>query len=122
MSEKVTILYLDDEEVNLFIFKSSFKSDFNVITTTSPEEAIQQIANNDAIKAVVSDMRMPVMNGVEFISKVRTAKPKIPCYILTGFDFNEEINAALNAGVVSRSFEKPFDKEVMTTHILNEAV
>lgn len=117
MSNKPTILYLDDEEVNLFIFKSNFDDKFNVITSSTPAEALEQIGSEVQIGAVISDMRMPGMNGVEFITKASQAHPNIPYYILTAFDDNEEINQAVDSGLIEECFKKPFDKDLIESSI-----
>lgn len=117
MSNKPTILYLDDEDVNLFIFKSNFDDKFEVITTNSPADALEKIDSKTKIGAVISDMRMPGMNGVEFITKAKEAHPEIPYYILTAFDDNEEINNAVNNGLIKQCFKKPFDKDQIETSI-----
>lgn len=113
MADRPTILYLDDEEINLFIFKSNFDDKYEVITSDSPSEALEQIRNTEQIGAVISDMRMPGMNGVEFITKASEAHPDIPYYILTAFDDNEEINEAVNKGLIKECFKKPFDKALI---------
>jgi YesN/AraC family two-component response regulator len=66
-------------------------------------------------------MKMPGMNGVEFIRKAKQEYPYISYYILTGFDITEEIAEALREGLINKYFRKPFNiREIETT--LREAL
>lgn len=120
MTEKksVYILYLDDEDINLFIFKANFKSKFNIITSNSPSEALDLLElHQDKIVIVISDMRMPGMNGIEFIKKARIQHDNLHYYILTGFDYNEEIEEAIHKNIVHKFFSKPFNVQEIETEI-----
>ena len=104
-----TILYVDDEEHNLFVFKANFRNRYKVITVLSGREGLEELDNpEEHIDVVISDMHMPEMNGVEFISKARE-KHNIPFYILTGFNTNQEIEAAIESKMVVQLFNKPLN-------------
>jgi CheY-like chemotaxis protein len=60
------ILYVDDEEVNLLVFESLFRRDFNIICTFNAPDALKQLESTE-VDAVISDQRMPIMTGVEFL-------------------------------------------------------
>lgn len=122
MDNNITILYLDDEEVNLFIFNANFKGKFNVITSNSPNEALEELDNHKTdLIAVISDMRMPIMSGIEFIELARKKNDRIFYYILTGFDYNEEIEKAIKKGIINKFFSKPFDAKEIETELMNAA-
>lgn len=116
MTEKnnITILYVDDEESNLFLFKVSFQSKYHVLTASSPFEALDLLEDrHDEIIVVISDMRMPEMNGIDFIKSAREKYDNIYYYILTGFDFNNQIDEALKQNIIQEFFTKPFNtKEI----------
>lgn len=118
--KNITILYVDDEEINLFLFKANFKSKFNIITSLSATKALEELENHhDEIIVVISDMRMPVMNGIEFIEKAKAMYNNIFYYILTGFDYNEEIENALESNLIQKFFTKPFNSEEIEKTILD---
>lgn len=120
--KNITILYLDDEEVNLFIFNANFKDKFNVITSNSPQEALAQLDEHDAdLIAVISDMRMPIMSGIEFIELAKKKNDRIFYYILTGFDYNDEIEDALKKGLINKFFSKPFDAKEIEQELMDAA-
>ena len=81
-NQKTTILYVDDEEINLFIFEQTFQDDYKVFTANSGEEGLKQLDNHaESILVVISDMRMPNMNGVEFITQAKAKHQKIRCLL-----------------------------------------
>ncbi len=110
--EEITILYVDDEEMNLFIFEASFKRNYQVLTAASGKEGLDKLqeAYNDII-VVISDMNMPEMNGVKFIKEARKNFEKVGYFILTGYGFNHEIERALKENVVHKFFTKPFEPD-----------
>ncbi|HOP05523.1 MAG TPA: response regulator [Tenuifilaceae bacterium] len=106
---KKTILYVDDEPINLRLFALNLKRDFNVLTAESAAQGLEKLNTNEDICVVISDMRMPEMNGLEFIMKARTDRSDIKYYILTGYDITYEIAEALANGVINEYFSKPFE-------------
>jgi len=121
-TKEITILYVDDEDINLFLFKANFQSKFNIITSLSAAAALEELeSHHDEIIVVISDMRMPVMSGIEFIEKAKEKYNNIFYYILTGFDYNEEIDKALQSNLIQKFFTKPFNTEEIEKTIL-EAV
>jgi YesN/AraC family two-component response regulator len=82
--QSLTILYVDDEEINLDLFKSTFKKTFNIITEKSAKEGLEILVENK-IFLVVTDYRMPNMNGVKFIEEIEKESPDKICIIVTGF-------------------------------------
>lgn len=109
-TKQVTVLYVDDEEINLFLFERSFRSHYTVLTASSGEQGLSKLEDNASdIIVVISDMRMPGMDGIEFIRKAKEKHFNIAYFILTAFDFSEEINKALEEKLINKFFTKPFD-------------
>ena len=115
---EISILYVDDEEVNLFLFEKTFESTYNVITAGSGNEGLKKLAEHqEETIVVISDMRMPEMNGIEFITKAKNQFNNIAYFILTGFAHNSEIEMALKTGLIQRFFTKPYDVSEIQTAI-----
>jgi two-component system, response regulator, stage 0 sporulation protein F len=108
MKDRYTILYVDDEPLNLQLFEANFKRKFNVHTADSALAGLELLEANPDITIVVSDMKMPVMNGIEFIKKAKPRYSNILFFILTGYEITEEIQSAINEGFVIKYFSKPF--------------
>lgn len=118
MSEKPAILYIDDEEANLLLFKIAFEGARDVLIANSPEEGLQKLEENQTrIRAVISDMHMPKMNGVQFIEKAQEKVSNIPYFILSGYAFNDEIDEALKQNKIQKFFTKPFDRSEIEHHL-----
>ncbi len=108
-NKTIKVLYVDDEPINLDLFKINFSYKYDILTSINGEQGLETLSQNSDIVVVVSDMRMPKMSGLEFINKARTEYPHIKYYILTGFELTPEIDAAIASGVVKSYFRKPFD-------------
>ena len=110
MKKRITLLYVDDEEINLTLFEMQFQIIYSIITATSGKEGIQKLNKyKDDIIVVISDMRMPNMDGIDFITEARKEFDNIAYFILTGFDYNEKIDTALKNNVIQKFFTKPFN-------------
>ena len=121
MNDKYALLYVDDEPINTMLFEVNFKKKFSVITAQSGFEGLEKIKLNPQIKIVVSDMKMPEMNGVQFIRIAKNDYPHIDFFILTGFEITQEIADALNEKVINKYFRKPFNAQEIENAI-NEAL
>ena len=121
-SSKKNVLFVDDEESIVIALKSLFKRDMSikVFATTSQVEALDIVKKNQ-IHVVVSDMRMPGMNGAELLSHIRDISPNTLRILLTGYSEIDNIIESINIGQVYRFLEKPWDnkdiKEKITTAI-----
>ncbi len=111
-NQEISILYVDDEEPNLFLFKMAFEDKYDVITANSGQQGLVELEHaHNKIIVVISDMRMPEMNGIQFISQSKKLYSNIGYFILTGFDYNDEIDKALKSNVIHKFFTKPFKQE-----------
>ena len=109
MNEKRTLLYVDDEPINLKLFDINFKGKYQVLTAGSGFEGLAVLQANQDTRVVFSDMKMPGMNGVEFIRQAKKQYPHIAFFILTGFDITDEISKAMQEGIIYKYFRKPFN-------------
>jgi len=113
MEKKVKILYVDDEPVNLMLFEINFSKEYNILTAENGFSGLETLDANPDILIIVSDMKMPNMNGIEFISKAKEKYPNKKFYILTGYEITNEIQEALDSGLILKYFNKPFNiKEI----------
>lgn len=113
----MSVLYVDDEQTNLFSFKASFRREFNLFTAISGEEGLKILADND-IHIVISDQRMPGMTGIEFFQKMLEDFPKPIRILLTSYaDINAVIDA-INKGEVYRYVTKPWNTDELKNIIL----
>lgn len=117
-----TILYVDDEAINLTVFAISFRKKYNVITAESATQALEILGKDSSIQVVISDLKMPQMNGLEFIRIAKPSFSNVKFFILTGFEQTDEITDAINDKLVVAYFKKPFSlqkiEEAVNTALL----
>ena len=114
------ILYVDDELTNLLLFEANFSDKYTVVIAESGFKGLEIMENHPDISIIISDMKMPVMNGLEFIKKAKEKYPNTRFYILTGFEITPEIQNALDSGLILKYFCKPFDVNDIESTIENE--
>ena len=117
--DKTKILYVDDEAINLMLFKINLQKKYEVLTAENGMNGLEVLSVDKDISIVFSDMRMPEMNGIEFISKAKELYPEINFYILTGFEITSEISKALDNGLIDKYFQKPFNMNLISLEIEN---
>jgi len=109
MNSKPKILYVDDEPMNLVLFELNFNQFYDVLTSTNGFNALEILQENTDLNAVISDLKMPLINGFDFLAKVKEGFPEMKCFLMSGYDLNEQIANALNTGLILSHFMKPFD-------------
>jgi FixJ family two-component response regulator len=111
MAEK--ILLVDDDNNILDGYRRSLSREFVMETAMGGEQALKLAADNGPYAVVVSDMRMPGMDGIQLLSKIKAQSPDTIRVMLTGnADMETAINA-INEGSIFRFLNKPCSKETM---------
>jgi len=117
MKTNKNILYVDDEKINLEIFKINLHRFFQIETAQSGTEGLEILDKHQNINLVISDMRMPEMDGLEFIKQAKEKHPNIQFYIMTGYDVTPDIKDALDSKLIEKHFSKPYDVSNLLTSI-----
>ncbi len=113
--ERLSILCVDDEELILKALTRTFrKEQFKVLTARSGEDGLEILKNSKSIGLILSDEKMPKMNGSDFLQAAAKIFPDIPKIILTGYaDKNAAIDA-INKGGACHFLTKPWnDQELL---------
>ncbi|MES2952243.1 MAG: HD domain-containing phosphohydrolase [Pseudomonadota bacterium] len=104
-----TILCVDDEPNILSALRRLFRSEgFQVKTAVGGAAGLELLAT-ESVDLVISDMRMPEMDGAEFLQKVRERTPDTVRLLLTGYSEVTSIIGAINRGEIYRYITKPWD-------------
>jgi response regulator RpfG family c-di-GMP phosphodiesterase len=112
MSERATILFVDDEERILRSLRMLFRSQYEVLMTTSGAAALEMVRSR-RVHVVVSDQRMPEMLGVDLLRRVRETSPATMRLLLTGYSDLHAIIASVNEGEIFRFIEKPWQPQYL---------
>ena len=123
--EIIRVLYLDDEEPNLFSFKAAFRRDFEVHTCDEPHKAVRMLDEQE-FHVVLSDQRMPRISGVEFFELIMPDHPDVSRVLVTGYADTDAVVDAINKGQVYRFVSKPWNEEelrnvIKAGHALNRS-
>ncbi|MFN6562720.1 MAG: response regulator [Nostoc sp. ChiSLP01] len=110
-NSKPKILVVDDEPDNLDLLYRTFYRDYKVLRATSGPAALDLLAQEGEVAVIISDQRMPMMSGTEFLSLTATQYPDIIRIILTGYTDVEDLVEAINAGKVFKYVTKPWEAE-----------
>lgn len=119
MSDKpqIRVLYIDDEKNNLTSFKANFRLDFDVYIAESALEGKAILEKKD-IHIIITDQRMPVMTGVEFLESIMVEYPNPIRILLTGYTDLETVIEAVNKGKIYQYVRKPYVADELKTLIL----
>lgn len=108
MQEK--ILLVDDEPAVLQGYQRLFRNEFQIDTAPGGQAALHTIQTNGPYAVVVSDMRMPNMDGLQFLRRVKSIAPDTIRIMLTGDAGIETAVNAVNEGNIFRFLSKPCNK------------
>jgi len=114
-NSKPKILVVDDEPDNLDLLYRTFYRDYKVLRASSGPAALDLLALEGDVSVIISDQRMPMMSGTEFLSLTATQYPDIIRIILTGYTDVEDLVEAINAGKVFKYVTKPWEAEELKT-------
>jgi len=115
VNERIGLLLVDDEQAVLDALARMLRGSFEINTATSGAAGLETLAKTPDTAIVMSDMRMPGMNGATFLAKVRAAAPDTIRVLLTGHADFDDAMAAINDGNIFRFLRKPCPPQVMTT-------
>ena len=107
MNDNEKILLVDDELRVVQALQRALRSEFNIETAGGPETGLQALVNDGPFAAVVSDLRMPVMDGIQFLARVKETSPDSIRVMLTGQADLGAAVAAVNEGNIFRFLTKP---------------
>ncbi len=106
------ILCVDDEPNILQAYQRQLRKRFSIEIALGGEEALDAVKNNGPFAVIVSDMRMPVINGVDLLKRVKTIAPETVRMMLTGNSDQQTALEAVNDGHVFRFMTKPCPPDV----------
>ena len=86
-------------------------------TFTSPEAAVERCEEQE-FDMVISDYRMPSMNGVEFLTHLMESQPEAPRIIISGYADRKALIAAVNEAQLTRFIEKPWDDKALHSAVV----
>ena len=115
MTEK--IIFVDDENHILDSMKRQLRKRFDLCVALSGAEALEMFKNRGPFAVIISDMRMPVMDGIELLNRIKDLYPETVRLMLTGNADQETAIEAVNKGQIFRFLTKPCPVPLLVTSI-----
>lgn len=108
---RLKLMVVDDEPDNLDLLYRTFRRDFRVFKAESAMKALEILESEGEMAVIISDQRMPLMNGTEFLSRTVDRFPDTIRILLTGYTDVEDLVEAINSGKVFKYITKPWNPE-----------
>lgn len=103
------VLYVDDEHANRIVFEYALRAHFHVMTVESGAAALP-ILDEREVAVLVTDIRMPGLDGISLLRMVRDHSPQTIRMVLTAYSDLDPILRAINEGLVARYIIKPWSQ------------
>jgi diguanylate cyclase (GGDEF)-like protein/PAS domain S-box-containing protein len=112
-----TLLLVDDEANVLSALRRMLRNEgYRILTASGAREGLELLATH-SVQVILSDQRMPEMNGTEFLGRVRELHPDTVRIILSGYSELDTIIQAVNQGAIYKFLIKPWDDDQLREHI-----
>lgn len=120
MDKEGTILIVDDVEINRVILAETFKDEYDIIEAVGGEQAIEILNEEQDIDAVLLDMLMPEVNGLDVLRSMKESGKidSIPVFLITAADSEEILMEAYEMGAID-IIRKPFLTQFIRCRIKN---
>ena len=114
-----TLLLVDDEKAITKALNRLFRKEgYRIMTAQSGPEGLEKLQQNDGpVSMIISDQRMPEMNGAAFLEKAKSIYPDAIRYLLTGYSDLEAVVDAVNRGEIHRYLTKPWNDEDLVLQV-----
>jgi len=120
MEEQVRILLVDDEINVLRSLERNFlDEEYEILTASSGTEGFSILQDVSPVQVVISDFRMPQMNGVDFLREVRRRWPDTVRIVLSGYADTAVVISAINEGEIYKFIPKPWNDDELKITIMN---
>jgi len=117
-ADQLKLMVVDDEADNLDLLYRTFRRDFDVFKADSGFKALQILEEQGEMAVIISDQRMPRMNGTEFLSRTVERFPDTIRILLTGYTDVEDLVGAINSGQVFKYITKPWSPRDLKNTVL----
>lgn len=112
-----TLLLVDDDPAVITVLEEVLSNDgYRILSATCAEDALERLAINQ-VGVVVCDQRMPGMNGIELLRRVKEIYPDTVRILLSGYADRETVLDAINQGAVYKVLAKPLDEEMLRQNV-----
>ncbi len=120
-NDTLKLMVVDDEPDNLDLLYRAFRRDFEVYRAEDGFKALEVLETAGEMAVIISDQRMPRMNGTEFLSRTVEKFPDTIRIVLTGYTDVEDLVEAINSGKVFKYITKPWNPKELKSVVMQAA-
>ena len=119
-------MLVDDEIYTAKLFHEALRENIDGISVFSFNDPITAFThfteNKDDFALVISDLRMPGLNGLELLKKVKTSNPKVRTILMSAYNFEEEelYQQYMKEAVINSTIEKPITMNILYKRVRDE--
>jgi DNA-binding NtrC family response regulator len=123
---KRIVSVVDDDFSTTRLFHEALSENIdsvNVVSFTDPVMALEHFTDNkDAYALVIADLRMPNLNGLELLKKVKTSNPNVRTILMSAYNFEEDILFLkyMEEGIIDSSIDKPVTMDRLYQRVRDE--
>jgi len=127
-SNQRIVSVVDDDISTVTMFYEALRENFqeiSVFSFTDPVKAFEHfISNKSEYFPIVSDLRMPSLNGLELLKKVMASNPKVRTILMSAYSFEEDILFLkyMEEGIIDSTFDKPVTMNILFQTVQEELV
>ncbi|MEO0534149.1 MAG: SpoIIE family protein phosphatase [Cyanobacteria bacterium P01_A01_bin.123] len=121
LAAKLKLMVVDDEPDNLDLLYRTFRRDFRVFKADNGFRALEALEEYGEMAIIISDQRMPRMNGTEFLGRTVERFPDTIRIVLTGYTDVEDLVEAINSGKVFKYITKPWNPDQLKSVVVQAA-
>ncbi len=122
LTEERAVLFVDDDEIVLRSLERGFLDEpYNTLFAKSGQEALE-ILQREEVHVIVTDRRMPEMDGLELLGTIRKMYPHIVGIVLSGYTEMATLQKAVHQGEIFRFIPKPWKLEGNLKKVVREAI
>jgi len=114
--ERVLLLVDDEDNIVRALVRLLRREGYKILTANSGAEGLEILKENE-VGVILSDQRMPEMNGTEFLSRVKVLYPDTVRIVLSGYTDLNSVTDAINHGAIYKFLTKPWDDELLKENI-----
>lgn len=116
MTQRVLLIVDDEENILRSLGRLLRRDGYSLLTAANGPEALELLARHP-VGVIVSDQRMPGMNGSEFLERAKDIRPDSVRIMLSGYTDLQSVTDAINRGAIYRFLTKPWDDELLRENI-----
>jgi signal transduction histidine kinase/DNA-binding response OmpR family regulator len=117
-NERILLLVDDEDNIRSSLKRVFHRDGYTILQADSGAQGLELLKSNPAIGVILSDQRMPVMTGTEFLSRARELRPDTVRIVLSGYTDLKTVTEAINQGAIYKFLIKPWVDELLRANVI----